>query len=170
MSTAYLSLGSNIGDKEGNIEKAIQLLSSIGRIIKTSDLYLTEPVDYKKQDWFLNCIIALETDYDPHKLLEEIGSIESQMGRVRMIRYGPRVIDIDILFYDDRIVEDERLTIPHPRLHKRGFILRGMVDVNPDLMHPLLGKTVRELYKECEDKSMVKIHKKQREVKINNEV
>jgi 2-amino-4-hydroxy-6-hydroxymethyldihydropteridine diphosphokinase len=156
MSTVYLGLGSNMGDKEGSIKKAISLLSDLGVVVKASKLYLTEPVGFKDQEWFLNIIVLLETDLDPYRLLDAVQSIEKSMGRVRVRRYEPRVIDIDILFYDDLVIDDESLTIPHPRLHERRFILEAMLDLNPCLKHPVNGKTIEELYHECRDHSMVK--------------
>jgi 2-amino-4-hydroxy-6-hydroxymethyldihydropteridine diphosphokinase len=146
MTVVFLSLGSNIGEKEDNIRKALCLISEIGEVKKTSHLYLTEPVGTIKQDWFLNCAVQIETDKNPQKLLTALKSIERKLGRVKTVKNGPRTIDIDILFYGDRIVKTAHLVIPHPFLQDRLFVLQPMMDLTPSFVHPLLKKSIQDLY------------------------
>jgi 2-amino-4-hydroxy-6-hydroxymethyldihydropteridine diphosphokinase len=143
----YLSLGSNIGDREAHITQALHLISEICTVKKKSHLYLTEPVGDIKQDWFLNSVIEVKTELDPKHLLSSIKSIERTIGRVKTVKNGPRIIDIDILFYEDQIIQTKNLIIPHPLLHERLFILQPMLDLNPDFIHPVLKKSILELYK-----------------------
>ena len=142
----FLGLGSNIGDKEEHIRTALTSLNNICNVRRTSHLYLTEPVGYTEQDWFLNCVVKVETDLDPKKLLSSIKSIERNMGRTKTEKKGPRIIDIDILFYGDHIIKTKDLVIPHPLMHERLFVLQPMMDINPDFVHPVLKKSIRELY------------------------
>jgi 2-amino-4-hydroxy-6-hydroxymethyldihydropteridine diphosphokinase len=146
MPIVFLSLGSNIGDKEEHIRKALTLLANICKVRRTSHLYLTEPVGYTEQDWFLNCVVEVETDVDPKKLLSSIKSIERKLGRKKTVKNGPRIIDIDILFYGDCVVNTKNLVIPHPLLQERLFVLQPMMDLNPGFVHPVLKKTIQELY------------------------
>jgi 2-amino-4-hydroxy-6-hydroxymethyldihydropteridine diphosphokinase len=146
MPIVFLSLGSNIGDREEHIRKAFTLLANICKVRRTSHLYLTEPVGYTEQDWFLNCVVEVETDVDPKKLLSSIKSIERKLGRKKTVKNGPRIIDIDILFYGDYVVNTKNLVIPHPLLQERLFILQPMMDLNPGFVHPVLKKTIQELY------------------------
>ncbi len=146
MPGVYLGLGSNIGDREAHITQALQLISEICEVKKKSHLYLTEPVGDIKQDWFLNNVIEVKTELDPEHLLSSIKSIERTIGRVKTVKNGPRIIDIDILFYGDQIVQTKNLIIPHPLLHERLFVLQPMLDLNPDFVHPVLKKSILELY------------------------
>src|SRR4030042_2792233 len=146
LTVVFLGLGSNIGKKEANIKKALYLLSEIGEVKKTSHLYLTEPVGIIKQDWFLNCAVQIETNMDPQKLLTALKSIERKLGRIKTVKNGPRTIDIDILFYGDRIVKKTHLVIPHPFLQDRLFVLQPMMDLAPSFIHPLLKKSIQDLY------------------------
>lgn len=145
-SIVYLSLGSNIGDKVAQITQALDRLAKVYTVLRVSPLYLTEPVGLKDQDWFLNCVVEVETEKDPKKLLSTLQSIERKMGKTKTRVNGPRTIDIDILFYNDEIINLKNLVVPHPRLHTRLFVLQPMMDLNPDLVHPVLKKTIRELY------------------------
>lgn len=131
MSIAYLSLGTNIGDREDNLIKAIEELKASSRIevTKVSDLYETEPVGYDDQDPFYNICIMIETSYSPFELLDYCQAIENKMGRVRLIKNGPRIIDIDILSFDDLVINDERLILPHPRMNERAFVLIPLMDI-----------------------------------------
>lgn len=147
MSLVYLGLGSNIGDKENFIKKALDRISKLSTIQKISPLYLTEPVGPIVQEWFLNCVVVIETEHDPMTLLTSLKSIERTLGRKKTIKSGPRCIDIDILFYDDRIMTTRKLVIPHPLLHERLFVLQPMMDLAPHYIHPLLKKSIQELYK-----------------------
>jgi len=141
----YLGLGSNLGDRVENIEKALRMLSERVRLTARSSLYETEPVGVRDQPWFLNVVCTGETDLDPQALLDFVKGIERAMGRVESVRFGPRIIDIDILFYDDLVLKTPNLEIPHPRLTERAFVLVPLVEIAPHLIHPLLGLTVREI-------------------------
>jgi 2-amino-4-hydroxy-6-hydroxymethyldihydropteridine diphosphokinase len=140
--TVYLGLGSNIGDREGHLRAAIERLEGVRRV---SPIYETEPVDYAEQGWFLNLVVEAETNVFPMQLLARTARIERELGRVRRIAKGPRTIDIDILLYGNRVVESERLVIPHARMAERRFVLAPLADLSPELRHPVLGKTIREL-------------------------
>jgi 2-amino-4-hydroxy-6-hydroxymethyldihydropteridine diphosphokinase len=159
MPLVYLGLGSNIGDKEAHIAQALRLISEICEVKKKSHLYLTEPVGNCHQDWFLNCVVEVETELDPKHLLSSIKSIERTLGRVKTVKNGPRIIDIDILFYGDQIVQTKNLIIPHPLLQERLFVLQPMMDLNADLLHPVLKKSVQELYKNHPKNEKVLLHK-----------
>jgi 2-amino-4-hydroxy-6-hydroxymethyldihydropteridine diphosphokinase len=145
MAIAYLGLGSNLGDREANIESALEMLGQEARILKVSSLYETEPVGYKDQPWFLNCVCLIETDLSPQALLDSAKTIEKNLGRKPTRRFGPRLIDIDILFYDDLILDAPDLTIPHPRLAERAFVLVPLKEIAPNLVHLLSGLTIKEL-------------------------
>lgn len=147
MTLAYLGLGSNIGDKKAHLKDALTSLAALGTIRKRSRFYSTEPVGFKDQDWFLNCAIEIDTILDPQDLLTSIKSIEQRLGRRKTRRNGPRLIDIDILFYDDQTIDTPTLTVPHPRLQDRLFVLLPLMDLNPHLRHPVLKKTIQDLYK-----------------------
>ena len=148
MPIAYLGLGSNIGDKEAQITQALDRLAKVSTVKRISPFYLTEPVGLKDQAWFLNCVAEVETEKDPEKLLSALQSIEKKMGKTKIKINSPRTIDIDILFYDNQVVNQKNLVIPHPRLHTRLFVLRPMMDLNPDFVHPVLKKTIQKLYTE----------------------
>lgn len=148
MPIVYLGLGSNIGDKAAQITQALDRLGKVFTVKRVSPIYLTEPVGLKDQDWFLNCVAEVETEKDPEKLLSALQSIEKKMGKTKTKVNGPRTIDIDILFYDEQIVNRKNLVIPHPRLHTRLFVLRPLMDLNPGFLHPVLKKTIQELYAE----------------------
>ena len=148
MVLVYLGLGSNIGDKAARIKEALDRLGGIVTIKRVSPLYLTEPVDLKDQPWFINCVAEVETEKKPEELLSSVQSIEKAMGRKKTKEKGPRPIDIDLLFYDTQVVNQKNLVIPHPRLHTRLFVLQPMMDLNPQYVHPVLRKTIQELYNE----------------------
>ncbi len=145
MKTAYLSLGSNLGDREALLNEAIQRLEAAGvRIVRRSTIHETEPQDFKDQPKFLNMAVEAETDLTPLALLAAIQKIEAEMGRQRTIPKGPRTIDIDILFYANQVIASADLEIPHPRLAQRSFVLNPLSEIAPDLRHPVTGKSVRE--------------------------
>jgi 2-amino-4-hydroxy-6-hydroxymethyldihydropteridine diphosphokinase len=142
----YLSLGSNVGDRMRNLNAAIdQLRSPNLRTLRTSPVYETEPVEYTAQRWFLNLVLEAETGMFPLQLLARIHKIERALGRVRTVPKGPRTIDIDILFYGSTVMRSATLEIPHPRLHERRFVLAPLADLAPQLRHPVLHRTTREL-------------------------
>ena len=145
---AYISVGSNLENKLENCRIGIDALIRCGpnRLLNQSRIYRTEPVDYKDQDWFINCVVKLETILDAHSLLDLIKSIERDAGRVKdSVRFGPRVLDLDIILYDDSVVKHSGLVIPHPRMHKRRFVLKPICDIDPDIMHPVLHQSMQSL-------------------------
>ncbi len=156
MATAYLGLGSNVGDLRGTIERAIGKLRTLGSVGAISSLYKTEPIGFADQPWFLNCTLVLETKLLPVELLGAIKRIEKELGRTPAARNAPREIDIDILLYDDLVVATDSLTIPHPRMHERRFVLAPLSEVAPQVMHPLFGKSMQELLAGLSDSHAVK--------------
>jgi 2-amino-4-hydroxy-6-hydroxymethyldihydropteridine diphosphokinase len=145
---AYISVGSNIGNKLVNCQEGIRALSEAGHssILAQSRFYVTEPVDYEDQDWFINAIVKLKTAHDPFQLLDQIESIQHAAGRkINTIRFGPRILDLDIILYNDIIINSERLVVPHPRMHKRRFVLKPICDIDPAIIHPVLKKEMRFL-------------------------
>jgi len=145
MPTVYIGIGSNLGDKEAHIKKAIARLGKKSSIRRTSSLYKTEPVGYSEQDWFLNCVVEIETCEMPRDLLVFLLTIEATMGRIRTFKNSPRIIDLDILLYDDLVINEKGLVIPHPRLHERLFVLVPLNEISPKLIHPVFGKSVEEI-------------------------
>ena len=156
---AYISAGSNMGDRLQNCCKGIESLTESGnsRILAQSRIYTPEPVDYEDQDWFINMMVKLETAHDPFELLDHIEHIQRAAGRLHdPIRFGPRILDLDIILYDDRIVDSERLVVPHPRMHKRSFVLKPICDIDPAIIHPVLKQDMQFLLKRLgEDKQKV---------------
>lgn len=142
---AYLSLGSNVGDRAANLKLAIERLGELGKIIAASSFYETEPVEVTGQPWFLNCAVALDTEKMPKQLLAAILDIEQDLGRKRTQKKGPRTIDIDILLFGASIVETKGLTIPHPAMHERRFVLEPLAEIAPEVRHPVFKRTVREM-------------------------
>lgn len=145
MANVYLALGTNLGDREKNLSEALERLAAFVRITRASSIYETEPVGVREQPWFLNQVIAGTTTLSPVDLLRQVKKIEIEMGRTEGIRFGPRPIDIDILFYDRLIELSPVLTIPHPRLHERAFVLTPLAEIAPDLVHPRLRRRIRDL-------------------------
>jgi len=152
---AFISIGSNIGNSIENCRKGISALKNAHSIHlkKSSEFYKTEPVDYTDQAWFINIVVEIITSLDPIQLFSTLKRIEKEAGRIENnIRFGPRILDLDILFFDDLVLETSQLVIPHPRMHKRRFVLRPICDINPDFVHPLLHKTMRDLLENLTDK------------------
>ena len=153
----FLGIGSNVGDRGANIQAAAILIDkNIGKIAKKSLVYETEPWGEPNQDPFYNQVLMVNTTLEAREILEKISRIERELGRERKEKWGPRVIDIDILFYGKRLIRDKGLEIPHPELHKRAFVLVPMMEIAPEFEHPVLKKPMDELYMECEDNSTVR--------------
>jgi 2-amino-4-hydroxy-6-hydroxymethyldihydropteridine diphosphokinase len=149
LKTVYLSLGSNLGDRERNLCAATERLNHAGvKVLRVSPIYETEPVDYAGQGWFLNLVVEAETNLFPMQLLVQIGRIERGLGRVRTVPKGPRTIDIDILLYGTATVRTAKLEIPHPRMTERRFVLAPLADLAAELRHPVSRRTVGELLEE----------------------
>lgn len=154
---AYIGLGSNIGDRLANCRRAIEAIAAAqeNRILQCSPFYETEPAGEKNQDWFVNGVVEMETSFSPHGLMDFLMAIEKRMGRVRDRRWGPRIIDLDILFYGQSVIEEGGLSIPHPRLAERLFVLAPLSDIAPQFRHPVLNQTVAELREKVRGKEMV---------------
>jgi 2-amino-4-hydroxy-6-hydroxymethyldihydropteridine diphosphokinase len=159
LAKTYLSLGSNLGNKLRFLKEAISKIGESNKIAinRVSSVYETQPVGYEEQEWFLNLVIEIKTSLVPRDLLDHVLSVEDQMGRKREIKWGPRNIDIDILLYDNQVMQSDRLTLPHPRMHERRFVLLPLAEIAPQLIHPQLKKSVKELLEGCEDKSKVRL-------------
>ena len=157
MATAYIGLGSNLGDRKTTLRMAIQRLEILGRIAGVSSLYETEPVGYLEQPSFLNAVIALETALAPVDLLGALLGIERDLGRVRSFPNAPRTLDLDLLLVDDAIIDTPDLTLPHPRLHERPFVLVPLAEIAPELVLPGSGKTLQELLHTLPDQGGVEV-------------
>jgi 2-amino-4-hydroxy-6-hydroxymethyldihydropteridine diphosphokinase len=161
MKKVYLGLGSNLGKRESNLAEAYALIDNrVGLIVKSSSVYETEPWGFNSDDRFLNTVIETETELSPSGMLETILKIETLLGRIRGDKqYTSRVIDIDILFYENLIIDEISLKIPHPHLHKRMFVLVPLCEIAPQLIHPVFNKTIASMLESCEDKSKVRKYK-----------
>lgn len=148
---AYIGLGSNIGDKKEACLKALELLGRTIRVRKVSSFYCTEPVGYRNQEDFINAVAEVETALSSEQLLAACLAVEDKLGRRRSVRWGPRVIDIDILLYGDSVIETSVLSIPHPLLHTRGFVLIPLCEIAPQAVHPVLKKSAALLLKELKN-------------------
>jgi 2-amino-4-hydroxy-6-hydroxymethyldihydropteridine diphosphokinase len=157
---AYIGIGSNLGDKFHFYEKAISeiLKTDCHKLLTKSSLFKTQPIGYTIQDWFINGVIKIETDLEAHELLRTLKTIESQLGRSKTIRWGPRTIDLDILFFDDVEIHTEELQIPHPLIQDRQFVLIPLAEIDRNLIHPILKKTVQEVLENLkEDQGVEKL-------------
>ncbi|SRR5258708_15005930 len=153
MHTVFLALGSNVGNKIENIERATKFLETKIGNLKRAPLYETKPVGFLEQDDFVNTAIVGETELQPRELFVFVKRIEKKLGRIKRFRFGPREIDIDILLYDDLVYKDDDVQIPHISLHERDFVLQPIVDLSPKTMHPILHKTMEELLKNLPNNS-----------------
>jgi len=151
----YLGLGSNLGNRKNNLEEAIRQISQFAAIKKTSSTYETEPWGLKDQPKFLNQVLFVESTLGPNELLSLLKNIEQQMGRKKSVRFGPRIIDVDILFYDDDVMNTPNLTIPHSHLTERAFVLVPLAEIAPKLVHPLYQKTIKELLQDVDQSSIL---------------
>ncbi|MGD9096503.1 MAG: 2-amino-4-hydroxy-6-hydroxymethyldihydropteridine diphosphokinase [Desulfobacterales bacterium] len=152
--TVFISVGANLGDKLGNCRFGIAQLTTLAAVnqVAVSPFYRTAPVDYLDQDWFVNAALRLTTHLTPLELLDTIIAIQTQAGRREdKIRFGPRVLDLDIIFYADRVIREPRLEIPHPRMHKRRFVLQPICDIDPAFVHPVRGQAVQALLNRLDD-------------------
>ncbi len=148
----HLSMGSNMGDRKANIKRGITFLKETAIVLDTSLFYETQPVDFLEQEWFLNIAVKMETPLNPFQLLKEIKSIEKRVGRKESnIRFGPRILDIDIIFFDKEIINTSDLIIPHPRMHERCFVLQPLCAIEPEMVHPVSGKHLSSLMKNLND-------------------
>lgn len=150
----FIGLGSNEGDRDANLSRGVDALNSLGAVLKISSIYETEPWGYLNQNKFLNQVVMMESVLTPFKLLQGLKSIERQMGRRQTIRYGPRNIDLDILIYDNWVVDRPDLVIPHAEMHQRAFVLVPLCEIAPDLIHPRLQVPIMDLVKDVDTTSV----------------
>lgn len=154
---AYIGIGSNLGDKARNCREAIERIGAAGenKLVGRSSLYRTEPWGNEEQDWFVNAVIAIRTSFDPDGLLQHLKNVEEQLKKKKEERWGPRNIDLDILFFNDEILKTPGLTVPHPFLHLRRFVLVPLQEICPDFIHPQLKLSVGELLERTNDEKKV---------------
>jgi 2-amino-4-hydroxy-6-hydroxymethyldihydropteridine diphosphokinase len=156
---AYLSAGSNLGDRKAHLRKAVHALPAAGvEVLRVSSVYHTEPVGTAAQPWFLNVAVCIRTGLAPVELLTRLLEIESTLGRVRSVPGAPRTVDLDILLYDDLILDEPVLRIPHPRMARRRFVLEPLAEIAPQAVHPRLNATIRSLLEACPDPAAVLFH------------
>jgi len=156
LAKAYISAGSNLGDREANLEFAVHALEKAGTVRQVSSYFETEPVGYAEQPWFLNLAVELETQLEPTDLLRMCLGIEDSRGRERSFPNAPRTLDLDILLYGDVVLRQQGLIIPHPRLTERKFVLEPLAQIVPDLIHPERRQSIRSLLESCTDRSQVR--------------
>ncbi|MGA2142946.1 MAG: 2-amino-4-hydroxy-6-hydroxymethyldihydropteridine diphosphokinase [Brevinematales bacterium] len=150
MHSAVISIGANIGERKNNIRSAILKMGGAGIVLGCSKPYRTRPYGKTDQPCFINMAVTLRTGLEPLELLNSLQKIENELGRIRTVRWGERTIDLDIIFYDSMVMSDERLSIPHPDIQNRYFVLKPLLDICPEFVHPVLKKTVAEMYKDLQ--------------------
>jgi 2-amino-4-hydroxy-6-hydroxymethyldihydropteridine diphosphokinase len=148
MAEALIALGSNLGDREAHLRFAVERLGALGAVRAVSSFHETEPVGYAAQGRFLNAAVVLETGLEPPALMRDLLAIEAERGRERRIRNGPRTLDLDLLMYGDLVMDAPGLTLPHPRMHERLFVLAPLAEIAPEKIHPCLKRSIRELFEE----------------------
>lgn len=153
---AYLSLGSNLGDRAANLRTAIAELKAGGRLLAVSAMYESQPMEVTDQPWFVNCVAAIETEKTPRELLKLALQIETRMGRIRTQEKGARNIDIDIVLFGNQVVDEPGLKIPHPAMHRRRFVLEPLAEIAPEVSHPTFGKTAQQLLGELDGEQIVR--------------
>lgn len=146
MHKVYLSLGSNLGNRKENIKQALRLIATENKVLCCSHAYHTNPYGYTEQPKFINMAVLIQSEMDMRNLLYFLKGIERKLGRVKTFRWGPRIIDIDILFYDNLVISEKNLVIPHPDIENRLFVLKPLMDICPNFVHPILKKTIKDLY------------------------
>ena len=154
--TAFIALGSNLGDRQGNLREAISRIGAFGEVKRLSSWFETEPVEMTDQPWFLNAALELQTDLEPLPLLRGLLSVEQAMGRHREVPKGPRNIDLDLLLFDNQVINTSELTLPHPEMHKRRFVLAPLTEIAPAVVHPVLRKPVLTLLEMLTDPAEVR--------------
>ncbi len=158
MTKIYIGFGTNLGDREKQLREALRRVGRAVQITKTSPVYETEPWGVTAQPRFLNMVAEAETELGPEDVLRALQRIEHEMGRIRGMRYGPRIIDLDLLLYGDEVMATKDLTLPHPRIAERRFVLLPLVELAPDLVHPELGMTMRELLERVPDEGGERVY------------
>jgi 2-amino-4-hydroxy-6-hydroxymethyldihydropteridine diphosphokinase len=154
----YIALGSNLGDRQTNLELAIASLPPLIQPLQNSSIYETLPWGYMEQPAFLNQVLKAETELAPNQLLDHLKEIEYKLGRRPSVQYGPRLIDLDILFYNNLILDTPSLTIPHPHLHERAFVLVPLAEISLDFHHPVIDQSVRQLLTNIDTSSVTKLN------------
>ncbi len=155
MEKVFIGLGSNVGDRKKNIDTAIEYISQIMTEISVAPIYVSKAVGYENQPDFFNTVVSGFTELSPEKLFIKLKEIEKKVGRIKRFRWGPREIDIDIIFYGNTVIETKELIIPHPRAYERDFVLKPLSDLQPDFLHPVLRKTVKELLLNLKHRSII---------------
>lgn len=156
MPLVYLGLGTNLGNRPANLENARKALQQAMTVLRASSIYETEPWGFQDQPAFLNQVLKVSTSFEPLKLLDFLKNVEAEMGRLANFRYGPRLIDLDILLYGRQVIKTQGLQIPHPHLHERAFVLEPLAEIAPNLVHPLMHKRISTLLAQAEDRDGVK--------------